>query len=536
MSVDGLFGQAVVPAIVLRIAGLVRAGCPLQEVLVGDAGYGQQQGEGVESPQALCLDHLHEFVAREAWGDAALQPEDHTEDQCHQHHNARLLVPPEHLLLGLAFRVGCSLGGAHSPKDANGHDEVQMPQCPAVGELRQGLAVLEGLEKVPGQGSNRDVRDLVLQVAANLRRLLADHLLHCSRLRPVRVLCRHQLAHQHVAVSLHPSLLRMLEDLEILCAICACLGHQDVVATGVAAQQRLEVVDTVVDDHIRLLRGVVLGHLCTGEERQVLTGGDLRQLREAALLRQRRSIRLARHLDGRLHCLDLLLGRALEATQLIVQLPQLHDDGVHRFLWADLAGLELRAHVVLHPLLAGEPARDLVEHGRRIPAGPCQDGVALLLVVLQEVRQVVDLATDGDPAVVRLVVPGHLRQGDVTARPAHGYIVLVRVVLVRQELLHGPLHLRRLREILGIQGSPLLRLEALELLLQLRVDVLVLQKPRDAVGFVGFGALAQQAVDLLADLHDPGLAQRVPEVVGHQVLVNSQVAQECLEECYRIRY
>ena len=50
-------------------------------------------------------------------------------------------------------------------------------------------------------------------------------------------------------------------------------------------------------------------------------------------------------------------------------------------------------------------------------------------MVLQEIRQVEDLAADGDPAVVRLVVPGHLRQRNVTARPADGDIVLMRVVL-----------------------------------------------------------------------------------------------------------
>ena len=236
VGVDGLLGQAVVPAIVLCLAGLVGAWCPLEEVLVGDAGYGQEQGEGVEGPEALCLDHLHDRVSWEAWWDAALHSEHHAEDKCHQHQDARLFVPPEHLLLGLAFREGCGLSSAHSAEDAHCHDEVQMPQGTAVGELRQGLAVLESLEEVPSQRSHCHVCDLVLQITANLRSLFADHLLYCSRLRPVRVLCWHQLTYQHVAVSLHPSLLRMLEDLEILGAIRARLGHQDVVAAGVAAQ------------------------------------------------------------------------------------------------------------------------------------------------------------------------------------------------------------------------------------------------------------------------------------------------------------
>ena len=284
VGINGLLGQAVVSAVVLRVAGLVGARGPLEEVLVGDAGHRQQQREGVEEPKALRLDHLHDGVAREARGDAALQAEDHTKDQRHQHGDARLLVPPEQLLLGLSLGVGRGLCGADGAEDAHSHDEVQMSQGTAVGELRQRLPVLEGLVQVPGQSCSRHVRDLVLQVAADLGGLLSDHLLHRCGPRPVRVLCWHQLAHQHVAVPLHPSLLGVLEDLKVLRGIRARLGEQDVVTTRVAADQGLQVVDPVVDDHVGLLGRVVLGNLRTGEERQVLSRGDLRKLGEPALL------------------------------------------------------------------------------------------------------------------------------------------------------------------------------------------------------------------------------------------------------------
>ena len=61
-------------------------------------------------------------------------------------------------------------------------------------------------------------------------------------------------------------------------------------------------------------------------------------------------------------------------------------------------------------------------------AGPGQDGVALLRVVPQQVRQVLDLAAYRDPAVGRLIVLGQLRRREVAARPAHGHFVLVPIV------------------------------------------------------------------------------------------------------------
>ena len=130
-----------------------------------------------------------------------------------------------------------------------------------------------------------------------------------------------------------------------------------------------------------------------------------------------------------MQCLDLLLGGALQAVQLVVQLPQLTDEGIHGWLRAHLADLEIRVHVELHPLLAGETPWDLVPHGRSVAPSLGQDGIALLWMVLQEGCEVVDLPAYGHPAVVGLVVPSHLRQGDVAAGEAQGHPVLVRVVL-----------------------------------------------------------------------------------------------------------
>ena len=51
-----------------------------------------------------------------------------------------LLVPPQQLLFGLTLTVLCSLSRAHCPEDTHGHDEMQMAQGTAVGELRQWLS------------------------------------------------------------------------------------------------------------------------------------------------------------------------------------------------------------------------------------------------------------------------------------------------------------------------------------------------------------------------------------------------------------
>lgn len=51
-----------------------------------------------------------------------------------------LLVPPQQLLFGLTLTVLCSLSCAHGPEDTDGHDEMQMAQGTAVGELRQWLS------------------------------------------------------------------------------------------------------------------------------------------------------------------------------------------------------------------------------------------------------------------------------------------------------------------------------------------------------------------------------------------------------------
>lgn len=51
-----------------------------------------------------------------------------------------LLVPPQQLLFGLTLTVLCRLSCAHGPEGTDGHDEMQMAQGTAVGELRQWLS------------------------------------------------------------------------------------------------------------------------------------------------------------------------------------------------------------------------------------------------------------------------------------------------------------------------------------------------------------------------------------------------------------
>ena len=63
----------------------------------------------------------------------------------------------------------------------------------------------------------------------------------------------------------------------------------------------------------------------------------------------------------------------------------------------------------LHPVGTWEASRDFVPHCCGISTSPRQDGIALLGVLDEEIRQVVDATIQGHPAVVRLVVPRHLR-------------------------------------------------------------------------------------------------------------------------------
>mmetsp|Transcript_62946 Transcript_62946/g.76998 ORF Transcript_62946/g.76998 Transcript_62946/m.76998 type:complete len:301 (-) Transcript_62946:22-924(-) len=281
VRINGLLGQSVVSLVILLLASGLGAGCPLQEVLIGNARDGQQHCQGIEDSQALGLQHLYNLVAWEPWWNAASHSEEHANDNGRQHCYASLLMPPEELFLALSLAVLCGLGRAHRAEDAHRHDEMQVTQRTAVGELRQGLSILQGLVQIPGHSSNHHIIGLVAEISARLRGLLARDLCHSGFIGPVGGFGRDQLPNQHVSVALHTGLLGMLEDLEIFGGIAAGSGKQDIITSRVRAHQRLQVIDLVVDDHIRLLCTVVLGHLGTGEEWQLLSGRDLLELWEA---------------------------------------------------------------------------------------------------------------------------------------------------------------------------------------------------------------------------------------------------------------
>eukprot|EP00438_Fugacium_kawagutii_P019837 Skav227932 [mRNA] locus=scaffold146:396533:396895:- [translate_table: standard] len=105
VGINGLLGQAIVSLVILCVARLVRAWCPLQEVLIGNAGHWQQQGQNVEGLQTLGLQHLNHGVSRESWRNSTLHSEEEADHQSKQHGQASLLVPPQHLLPGLSFCV-----------------------------------------------------------------------------------------------------------------------------------------------------------------------------------------------------------------------------------------------------------------------------------------------------------------------------------------------------------------------------------------------------------------------------------------------
>ena len=197
-----------------------------------------------------------------------------------------------------------------------------------------------------------------------------------------------------------------------------------------------------MDDHVRLLCSGVLRHLSTSEERKLLASGDFRQLWKARLLREGGRIlgsqeagekdgiyilRFGASLKGKmkspsakpsicltwdLHCclcrFNVLLGGSLKSAQLIIQLLQLLVDRLPLGLSADIAHLPFTSHEEVHPLLAGETSRDLVSHRSRISASPSENGIALLWMMDQEIREVVDILVDGNPTIMRLVVTSHL--------------------------------------------------------------------------------------------------------------------------------
>mmetsp|Transcript_62948 Transcript_62948/g.77005 ORF Transcript_62948/g.77005 Transcript_62948/m.77005 type:complete len:456 (-) Transcript_62948:36-1403(-) len=293
-----------------------------------------------------------------------------------------------------------------------------------------------------------------------------------------------------------------------------------------ASHQGLQVVDLVVDNHIRFFRSVVFGNFRTGKEGKLLASSDLLQLWEPRFFSKRWCIGCAWHLLGRLlGSLDLLSTGTFQLPQLILQLPNLRQLGIHLRLFANVTHARLRAHIELHPVGAGEAARDFVPHGRGISTSPSQDGIALLGVLGQKVREVIDRSIQGHPAVMGFVVSGHLRERNVAARDlVQRNFVQMRMVVFREESLHRLLDLRRFGIVFSIQSSTLLGLQTLQFHLQVCADALVLQQPRHAIRLSTSRHLAQHPVQFLLYLCNASLPQSVVVIVRHQALVQAQVS------------
>mmetsp|Transcript_15181 Transcript_15181/g.35797 ORF Transcript_15181/g.35797 Transcript_15181/m.35797 type:complete len:230 (-) Transcript_15181:61-750(-) len=123
----------------------------------------------------------------------------------------------------------------------------------------------------------------------------------------------------------------------------------------------------------------------------------------------------------------------------------------------------------------------------------------------------------------------HLRQRDVGGIETQRQVVQVHMLPCSQQHLHFFLDVSGLAEILRIQRHPLLRLETFEVRLQLSIQVLVLKELWEAVCLVNLAvALAQHAVNLVADFRDACLAKRVPILLRHEVRIYTQIAQEGL--------
>mmetsp|Transcript_106076 Transcript_106076/g.295375 ORF Transcript_106076/g.295375 Transcript_106076/m.295375 type:complete len:342 (-) Transcript_106076:106-1131(-) len=307
-------------AVVLCIVALR----PLQEVLVGNTRDGKDEAEHVEEAQARGLDGHHCRVPWEARGDARVQAGEDTEDQRHKHRRTALLVDLQPSLLREALASRRGLHRAHGSEDARRHDEVPMPQRAAVHQLRQGLPLLQQAVGVEADEGNRSIRELETQILCQLRPRLG---LRTAALRALRARLRavvdtlggDELANEHVLVPAHSSLLRVLEELELLRRIHACVRQQQLVPAGVAAEQRGQVVDLVVQDHVRLgarrpaRRPLVLRHLRSREEGKLATlCHDLCELGEARLLRRLRGLGGNATVPTRLCRLDILLRGAFE--------------------------------------------------------------------------------------------------------------------------------------------------------------------------------------------------------------------------------
>mmetsp|Transcript_75012 Transcript_75012/g.119182 ORF Transcript_75012/g.119182 Transcript_75012/m.119182 type:complete len:227 (+) Transcript_75012:1054-1734(+) len=206
----------------------------------------------------------------------------------------------------------------------------------------------------------------------------------------------------------------MLEDLEVFGGISARARQQNVISPWMTAHQGFQIVDFVVDDHVRLFGTVVLGNFRSGEKGKLLSSTDLLQLWETGLFPQRGRVSCAWYLlCCRFGRLDLLSTGAFQFPELVLQLPDLGQFGIHLWLLADVTHAGLRTQIELHPVGTWEASRDFVPHCCGISTSPRQDGIALLWVLEEKIGQVVDATVQGHPAVVRLVVSGHLGQRNV---------------------------------------------------------------------------------------------------------------------------
>mmetsp|Transcript_21160 Transcript_21160/g.46648 ORF Transcript_21160/g.46648 Transcript_21160/m.46648 type:complete len:220 (+) Transcript_21160:1186-1845(+) len=193
---------------------------------------------------------------------------------------------------------------------------------------------------------------------------------------------------------------------------------------------------------------------------------------------------------------------------------------------SNFSHLSLWPHVEFHPVLAGEPAGDLVPHWCCITTSPRQDGIALLGVVLQKIRQVVHHIVDCNPAIMRLVVFGHFRQGDVTS--------FLDLHWLQEHLVRVFLYLRCLLVISCIQCCSLLRLHSLKLRLEFLIQGLVVQQDRQTLLPCGQLCLAQDSVQFFLHFSDSSFTQSVPEGLGHQTFIKAEVSKKSFRPQVRV--
>mmetsp|Transcript_96984 Transcript_96984/g.313328 ORF Transcript_96984/g.313328 Transcript_96984/m.313328 type:complete len:389 (+) Transcript_96984:222-1388(+) len=350
---------------------LVVTPCPLQVVLVGHSRNREHEHQNVEGPQALRLDRLHDRMPRKARRDAGPHAEEEAHDQRNEHGHPCLLVDREPPLLRQTLGARGRLRRAEGAEDADGHEEVEVPQSPAVGEARQRLPVLIRPLRIQEDAGQDRVCGLASQVLPELRRRTLTSSISALPTGlggPICVLRRDQLAHEQLLVAPHAGLFGVLEELEVLRGVGACSREQHFVAAGVALQEERQVVDLVVQDHVRLRAGrtswwsLVLRDLSSREEGQLLAGCDLLEPRKAHFLRELGSPMLRGTGPSCTRGLDVFLRRPFQAPEFLLQLMDLLNFRIDGRLRSHLAHASLRPHEKLHPRAARKAAGDLVPH------------------------------------------------------------------------------------------------------------------------------------------------------------------------------